>query len=251
MPLHALPDDRAVEHVQSGEQGRRAVADIVMGHRAGPAPLHRQPGLRAIQSLDLTFLVDREDDGMGRRVDIETDDVADLAGELRIARELEGPQPVRCQAVGAPDLLHRADRQAHDLGHRPAGPVRRLARRLAERPLDELLDDRERDRCLAGLARLVAQQAVDALLHEAPLPAPDAGLGDAGPALDLRRAVAFGRGEDDPCPPDVLLGAVPIGQNGFQPLPITRPKPDLDIAAHARIVHRAPAAGNLLFRADH
>jgi hypothetical protein len=25
----------------------------------------------------------------------------------------------------------------------------------------------------------------------------------------------------------MLLGAVPIGQNGFQPLPITRPKPDL------------------------
>ena len=29
---------------------------------------------------------------------------------------------------------------------------------------------------------------------------------------------------------DMLLGAVPIGQNGFQPLPITRPKPDLDVA---------------------
>jgi len=53
--------------------------------------------------------------------------------------------------------------------------------------------------------------------------------------ISTSRAAAFGRGEDDPCPPDMLLGAVPIGQNGFQPLPITRPKPDLDVAAHARL----------------
>ena len=32
--------------------------------------------------------------------------------------------------------------------------------------------------------------------------------------------------------PAMLLGTVPIGQNGFQPLPITRPKPDIDVAAH-------------------
>ena len=37
-----------------------------------------------------------------------------------------------------------------------------------------------------------------------------AGLGHAGPAHDLHRTAAFGRGEDDPCPPDMLLGTVPI-----------------------------------------
>ena len=83
--LHALPDHRAVEHVHGGEQRRRAVADVVVRHRAGPALLHRQAGLRAVESLDLRLLVDREDDSMGRRVDVKADHIADLAGELRVA----------------------------------------------------------------------------------------------------------------------------------------------------------------------
>ena len=41
---------------------------------------------------------------MGRRSDIEADHVLDFGGELRVAAELEGAQPVRRQAVGAPDL---------------------------------------------------------------------------------------------------------------------------------------------------
>ena len=52
---------------------------------------------------------------MGPRVDVKADHIADLAGELQVAAELEGFQPVRRQAVGAPDLLHRADGQAGDL----------------------------------------------------------------------------------------------------------------------------------------
>src|SRR5512144_2552416 len=93
--LHALPDHRAVEHVHGSEQRRRAVADVVVRHRAGPPLLHRQAGLRAVESLDLRLLVDREDDSMGRRVDVKADHIADLAGELRVAAELEGSQPVR------------------------------------------------------------------------------------------------------------------------------------------------------------
>ena len=165
--LHALPDHHAVEHVHGGEQRRRAVADVVVRDRAGPPLLHRQAGLRAVESLDLRLLVDREDDSMGWRVDVKADHIADLAGELRVAAELEGSQPVRRQAVGAPDLLHRADCQAGDLGHGPAGPVRRLARRLAKRPFDQPRRNRARDRRPAGLSRLVAQQAADARLHEA------------------------------------------------------------------------------------
>ena len=86
--LHALPDHPAVEHVQGGEQGRGAVADGVVGHRAGSSLLHRQAGLGAVQppgvtrGLDLALLVDREDDRMGRRIDVEPNQIADLAGGL-------------------------------------------------------------------------------------------------------------------------------------------------------------------------
>ena len=85
MALHAAADHLAVEHVERGEQGRRAVALVVVGHRAGLARLHRQARLRPVERLDLAFLVDREHDGVRRRVDIEPDDVVELGGEVGIA----------------------------------------------------------------------------------------------------------------------------------------------------------------------
>ena len=62
MPVaaHALADNLAVEHVERGEQGCRAVALIVMGHRAAAAALHRQPRLGAVERLDLALLIDRQ-----------------------------------------------------------------------------------------------------------------------------------------------------------------------------------------------
>ena len=42
--LHAVADDRAVEHVEGGEQGGRAVALVVMGHRAGAPGFIGRPG---------------------------------------------------------------------------------------------------------------------------------------------------------------------------------------------------------------
>ena len=83
MALHAAADDLAFEHVERGEQRRGAVALVVMGHRAGAALLHRQAGLGAVERLDLALLVDRQHDGMGRRIDVQADDVPQLGDELR------------------------------------------------------------------------------------------------------------------------------------------------------------------------
>ena len=62
MPVaaHALADDLAVEHVERGEQGGRAVPLIIMGHRAAAAAPHRQPRLGAVERLDLALLIDRQ-----------------------------------------------------------------------------------------------------------------------------------------------------------------------------------------------
>ena len=67
--LHVAADDGAVEDVQRGEQRGGAVPLVVVGHRAGAALLHRQAGLGAVERLDLALLVDREHDGVRRRVD--------------------------------------------------------------------------------------------------------------------------------------------------------------------------------------
>ena len=87
MPVtaHALADDLAVEDVEGGEQGRGAVAFVIMGHRAATAALHRQSRLGAVECLDLALLIDRQHQGMVRRIDIETDDILDLGGKFVLA----------------------------------------------------------------------------------------------------------------------------------------------------------------------
>ncbi len=63
----------------------------------GPARsfLHRQPRLRAVERLDLALSVDH---GLRRRIDVETDHVAQLVGEFGVPGELE---PGECDGVAA------------------------------------------------------------------------------------------------------------------------------------------------------
>ena len=46
-------------------------------------------------------MVNREDDRMDRKGDIETDDVPELLGELRIVRQLERPDTMRRELVAS------------------------------------------------------------------------------------------------------------------------------------------------------
>ena len=96
--LHVTADDGAVEDVESSEQRGGAVTFVVVGHGSGAARLHRQTGLGAVERLDLALLIDREDDGMGGRIDIEADDIAQLVDKLRVGGELELFHPVRLKA---------------------------------------------------------------------------------------------------------------------------------------------------------
>jgi hypothetical protein len=62
----------------------------------------------------------------GGRIDIWPDDIAQLVDKFRIVRELEVPH---------------TDRDARDLCHQRAGPVRRLAGRIIERQGDNSCGD--------------------------------------------------------------------------------------------------------------
>src|ERR1700737_2164795 len=123
MALHVAADDGAVKDVEGCEQRGGAVTFVVVCHRSGTARLHRQTRLSAVERLDLALLVDREDDRMGGRIDVEADDVFEFLGELRVVRQLERADAMRRELVGLEDTLHRA--QAHPCGLRqhPAGPV--------------------------------------------------------------------------------------------------------------------------------
>ncbi len=210
MALHVAADDGAVEHVEGGEQCRRAVALVVVGHGPGAALLHGQAGLGTVERLDLALLVDREDDGVGRRIDIEADDVAQFGDELRVGGELELLDPVRLKAMRAPDALNGTGaecRRPSPSWRRSSGSPRR-AGRLAEG--NDALGDVIAQGLDARGPRLVAQQAVIAFLHEAFLPAPDTGLRLAGPAHDLVGADTVRAQQDDLGSPDMLVGGVAI-----------------------------------------
>jgi hypothetical protein len=158
MALHVAADDGAVEDVEGCEQRGGAVTFVVVRHRPGTARLHRQTRPAAVERMDLALLVDREDGRMGRRIDVEADDVFEFLGELRVVRQLERADAMRRESVGLEDMLHRA--QAHPCGLRqhPAGPVGCFSRRRPERQVDHSLHGAGRQRLLAGLARLVARQ---------------------------------------------------------------------------------------------
>ena len=174
---------------------------------------------------------------MGGRIDVETDDVANLGGELRIVGELEGADAARGQAVGAPDTLNRGQADADDPGHHPACPVGGLARRLAQGQGHDPFGDRVAQPGDPRRPGLVAQQARDALFHEPRLPAPHGGLADAGRSHDRRRSQPVGRGQHDPGAPDVLLPTVAVIDDRPQALTIGRAQMDRDAGTHPADSH--------------
>jgi hypothetical protein len=75
MALHVAADDSAIEDVKGSEQRGGSVTLVIVRHRPGAAGLLRQPRLGTVERLDLAFLVDRENDRMGGRIDVEADHI--------------------------------------------------------------------------------------------------------------------------------------------------------------------------------
>ena len=125
---------------------------------------------------------------------------------------------VRLEAVGAPDPLDGTVRaEPRGFRHQGAGPMGCLAGRFAKRQGDDALSRLSPQRLNARGARLVAKQTFERFLHEALLPAPDAGFGFARSPRDLVRANAIGGQKHDLSPPDVLLRRVTVPDEGFEP----------------------------------
>ena len=238
--LHAVADHRALEHVESGEQGGGAVALVIEGHGPGLATLDRQTRLGPVQGLDLALLVDREHHRVLGRIDVQADDVPELGRELGVLGQLERFDPVGLQSMGGPDPLHRTQADLCRLRHRPTAPVGRLAGRFAQRQRDHPLHHRLGQRRLARRPALVAQEPVDALFHEPFLPAPHRRLGAAHLAHDGDRADAVGAQQHDPRPFDMLLAAVAVRHDRLEPSTISGGNLDLDPRAHAAMVPHPP-----------
>ena len=108
--LHVAADHRAFKDIERSEQGGGAVAPVVVRHGRPAAALQGQPLLGAIKRLNLAFLIDRQNDGVSRRRDVEPDHIVKLLGKSFVIGQLEAAPAVgskavwSCQIFAEPDL---------------------------------------------------------------------------------------------------------------------------------------------------
>src|SRR5437867_3091562 len=166
MPGLAHRDDSAVQRVERREQRCRAMALVVVGEGAGAPALHWQTRLRAVQRLNLAFLVAAEHQRMLRRVQVQPYDVQQLVLEPRIARELEGACQMRLDSIAPPDSANHGCAQSQVLGQSAGTPVRRRRWLGMQGHLQDLRLQLGRHGGRTTRARRVLPQRIDATLQE-------------------------------------------------------------------------------------
>ena len=171
---------------------------------------------------------------MRRRIDIKTDNVAQLGDKLAIARQLEVAHAMRLEPMSVPDPLHRADADPDLLGHHRGRPMGDFPRRIGQRQRNRPLVHRCRQPRDPRRPGLVAQQPVDPPRHETLLPAPHGDLALARLAHDRVRPDAVCRHQHDARSPHILLSAVPIRDDRLQTRTIGAIHLDCDPLAHVR-----------------
>jgi hypothetical protein len=185
MPPMQLADDLAGGQIQRREQGRGAIAHVVMAAPLGHAEGQRQQRLGAVQRLDLRLLVHTQHHGMGGRRQVQAHDVAHLVDEQRIGGQLEGLGAMRLQAKGPPDAQHGRLVQTAGLGHQPRAPVRGFLGSPLQRHRQHLFDLRIADPARLPRPRRI-DQPVEPLLDEALPPLADRLQRHAQPLRHLR-----------------------------------------------------------------
>ena len=128
MAGHAVSDHLAVEHAEGGKQGGRSMAAVIMGHCSTAAFLQGQTGLGSVKGLDLAFLVQAQNQGLLRRIQIQPHDIAQLLDKAFVTAEFKGADQMGLQVVPLPDSPNGRFTQLLSFGHCPGTPMRRIRR---------------------------------------------------------------------------------------------------------------------------
>lgn len=95
MSWHAFCDDPPLGKFDGCKQSRRSISFVVMCEGLQSPRIHRETILRAIKSLNLTFLIARQNERPFWRIEIQASDVSQLFNEIRVVGYLEGLGTVR------------------------------------------------------------------------------------------------------------------------------------------------------------
>jgi hypothetical protein len=112
MALHVAADHGSIEDVHWPQTRWSCRAACSHGSRSSAALFHRQPGLGAVERLDLAVSSTLRTTACAGGIDIEADHVSQLADEFGILGKLELANAMGLQPMGAPDALERTDADA-------------------------------------------------------------------------------------------------------------------------------------------
>src|SRR5215218_7084632 len=117
-----LTDDFASLSVQGGKQRGGAIAPIIMSAAFCLTGTHGQNRLRAIQCLNLRFLVHTQNQGFFRWIKIKSHNIAHLLDKQRVLRKFKGLAAMRRQSKSAPHAMDAGVTQTGSLGQRARAP---------------------------------------------------------------------------------------------------------------------------------
>lgn len=106
------------------------MADVITGARLDVAHAQGQTRLGALQCLAPLLFITAQHQRLGRRVQIQPDDISELGFKLRVVGQFEGAGQIGLDVVGLPQGMYGARRNLGGPGHGahavPGPPLGRL-----------------------------------------------------------------------------------------------------------------------------
>lgn len=162
--------DLAGCRVERSEQAERAVP-LVFETMAFRTPRRqRQHSVFVIEGLNRRLLVNAKHGGVGRRIEVQADDIGSLGLEVRIVGHHVAFEPMRLQVVAPPDALNVHEGDVQFSGQLAAAPVRRAVLRQAFQRVIEHARFQARQSASWRSSRMATIQARQSLLRKPRLP---------------------------------------------------------------------------------
>ena len=187
----------------------------------GPARREGQHRVEPVQRLNGGFLVDGEHDGIGRRGEIQADDVGRLRFEVRVVTRQIALEPVRLETRALPDAGDGDVTHPDQRRHATRGPVRQRRRGTLVGLGEDLRFDAGIQPVRTPTAGAIPQ-GEDALLHDAAFPLRDELVRHAMRRADDRIRLAIGQREDNAGAADQPRAQGRRSQHAGQNTPVIR-----------------------------